>query len=104
MASGRSARRTTGALLGALALAGAALAGGIARGATPVSGFISGQVVSVKAGSFVVKDSFGSVADSTVTVGASSSIIEQLSASRRALTSGACVVANGEKASSGAID
>lgn len=89
-------------LAAALAIAG--LAAGTAAAATPVSGFVSGQVVSVKSGSFVLKDAFGAVADSTVSLSRSSAIVEQLAASRSDLKAGACVTANGEKASDGTVD
>jgi len=90
-------------LVSGLALAGFALAAGLALAASPVSGSISGQVVSVKGTSFVVKDAAGPVADSTVSLAGSSSIIEQVSADRSALTKGACVTATGSKSSSGAV-
>jgi Domain of unknown function (DUF5666) len=93
-----------GSLLSGFALAALALLTGAALGATPVSGFVSGQVVSVKGGSFVVKDSFGAVSDSTISLSGSSTIIEQVSATRSALKDGVCVMANGAKASSGAVD
>jgi len=93
-----------GPLVTGLALIGFALGAGLALAAAPVSGFVSGQVVSVKTGSFVVKNSFGSVADSTVSLSGSSSIIEQVSAKISALTKGACVMANGAKTSSGAVE
>jgi hypothetical protein len=65
-------------------------------GATPISGFLSGQVVSVKGATFVLKNTFGSVTNSTVSVTGSSRIIEQLTATRSDLTAGACVTANGQ--------
>lgn len=95
------ARRT---LILALATATALALGAGLAAAAPVSGFVVGQVVSVKGSSFVVKDSFGSVGDSTVTLGGKSSIVEQVSATTSDLKDGACVVANGQRASSGAVD
>jgi hypothetical protein len=93
-----------GPLLSGFALVAVGFAASAALAATPVSGFVSGQVVSVKGASFVVKNSFGSVADSTVSLAGSSSIIEQVSATRSALKLGACVMASGAKASSGAVE
>jgi hypothetical protein len=85
-------------------LAAAALSSASALAASPVSGFIVGQVISLKPGSFVVKSSFGSVGDSTVTLGSGSTVIEQLTASRSDLKLGACVVADGQSASGGAVE
>ncbi len=82
------------------------LAAGAASAATPVvTGFVSGQITSVKGAQFVVKDSFGAVADSTVSLAHSGTVTERLTVSRSDLTVGACVTANGERATSGsAID
>jgi hypothetical protein len=70
----------------------------------PISGFVSGQVVSTKDGSFVLKDTFGPVAESTVAVPKTSSIIEQVSAARSDLKVGTCVFASGQKASNGTVN
>ena len=89
-----------------LALAGAVLVVAGASAATPVvTGFVSGQVTSVKGAQFVVKDSFGAVAESTVSLANSGTVTERLTADHSDLTVGACVMANGEKATTGgAID
>lgn len=76
----------------------------MALAASPVTGFISGQVVSSSGSSFVVRNSFGVSGDSTVKLGSSTSIVEQVTASRSDLKAGVCVVANGQRASSGAVD
>jgi hypothetical protein len=89
-------------LLGAL-LALFVTAGG-ASAANPVSGFVVGQVTAVKKAGFVVKSSFGSVGNSTVTLASGSSIVEQVTATRADLKPGICVVANGQRSSSGAVE
>jgi hypothetical protein len=89
-----------------LALTAAALGVAAASAATPVvTGFVSGQIKSVKGAQFVVKDSFGAVAESTVSLANSGTVTERLTASNSDLTLGACVMANGQKATTGnAID
>lgn len=87
-----------------LAIVGTAASADLSAAPARVSGFVSGQVVSVKGAGFVVKSSFGAVADSTVSVTGASVITEQLSSTRSALVRGVCVTANGQKAASGAID
>ena len=87
-----------GLVLGALAT------GSVAFAASPVSGFISGQIVSVKGTSFVVKNSFGTVGDSTVSLTGSSVLVKQSSAPRSELMTGTCVTAVGQQATSGAVD
>ena len=88
----------TGSVVAALAT------GSVALAATPVSGFISGQIVSVKGSSFVIKNSFGNVGDSTVSLTDSSVLVKQSSAARSDLKAGNCVTAIGQKATSGAVD
>lgn len=101
-------RTTLRQLLGPLPLTGSVLAalatGSVALAATPVSGFISGQIVSVKGTSFVVKNSFGTVGDSTVSLTGSSLLVKQSSATRSDLKTGVCVTATGQKATSGTVD
>ena len=89
-----------------LALASAVLGAGVASAASPgVTGFVSGQITSVKSPQFVVKDTFGAVAESTISLAASGTVTERLTASHSDLKVGACVMANGEKATTGsAID
>jgi hypothetical protein len=77
---------------------------GVALAASPVTGFVSGQVTSVTDGHFAVKASFGPITSSTVSLGATSSIIQTVTVARSALKDGTCVVANGTKTSSGVID
>ena len=88
----------TGCVLTALATGSAALA------ASPISGFVSGQIVSVKGSSFVVKNSFGTVGESTISLAGSSVIVKQSSAARSDLKTGTCVTAMGEQSTTGAVD
>jgi hypothetical protein len=103
MRPARFVRRGVTSVAG-LSFAAFALTAGVAFAASPVSGFVSGQILSVKGASFVVKNEFGSVADSTVSVTGSSSILEQVAAAKSAVTTGACVTAMGTKASDGTVD
>jgi hypothetical protein len=75
----------------------------LALAATPVSGSISGEIVSTDGNSFVVRSSFGTAGDSTVSLVPSSVVAEQLSATVADLKRGACLTANGQKSTSGEV-
>jgi hypothetical protein len=91
-------------LVGSLMAAGAALTAEVALAAAPASGFVLGQIQSVSAKTFVLKDSDGSVATSRVLLQSSTNVTEQLTATRAELSKGECVTAMGTKASSGTVE
>lgn len=87
-----------------LVTAAAALTAGVAVAATPVSGFVVGQIQSVSGKTFVLEDSDGSVSASKVLLTKSTDVTEQLTATRSQLGKGECVTAMGTKASDGTVE
>jgi hypothetical protein len=85
-------------------LAAFATGSSLALAASPVSGFVSGQVVSVKGTTFVVKNSFGTVGNSTVLLTGSTDLVKQVAARESDVKVGACVTAVGQRPSSGAVE
>ena len=83
--------------LAALVLAGAGAA------ASPVTGSISGPVVSVKGSAFTITSSLSPTGKSTVSVGKSTTITAQETLTQSALKTGLCAMANGQKNSKGVV-
>jgi hypothetical protein len=91
----RAARACLAALT--VAGAGAALTTGVASGAAPVQGSISGPVTSVKGKTFSVKTTLSPTGSSKVTVGSKTTITEQVTVKQSDLKTGICVMAVGTK-------
>ena len=85
--------------LGLLAL----VCAGLAAAANPVTGSVFGPVTSVSGSTFKVQTTQSPTGVSTVTVGSATVIDEQVAGTRGELKVGACVTANGQKGSKGAI-
>jgi len=83
-------------------VAACALAG-VASAASPVSGSISGPVVSVKGSTFVVTTSLSPTGKSTVSVSKSTTITTQETLGQSALKVGGCAMASGQKSSKGVV-
>ena len=84
-----------------LACAAATAAGAAAAG--PVSGSVSGPVVSVKGSAFTLTTKLSPTGKSKVSVSKSTVITTQETLSRSALTKGACVAATGQRNSKGVV-
>ncbi len=88
-------RRPALALAGALAFLGAYA--GVASGATPVTGFVSGMISSVSGSTFTVSTAISPTGRSKVVVGSKTAISEQEPGTRSDVKKGVCVTANGTK-------
>ncbi len=97
----RMSKRTIG--LGTCLLAAALVLTGVAAAASPVSGSISGPVVSVKGSTFTVTTSLSPTGKSTVSVGKATVITAQQTLTRSALKTGVCAMATGQKNSKGVV-
>jgi hypothetical protein len=76
---------------------------GVASAAAPVTGSISGPVVSVKGSTFTVTTSLSPTGKSAVTVSKSTTIITQETVALSALKAGDCAMATGQKNSKGVV-
>ena len=94
-------KRTIG--IGSCLLAAALVLTGVAAAATPVSGSISGPVVSVKGSTFTVTTSLSPTGKATVSVGKSAVVTAQETLTRSALKTGLCAMATGQKNSKGVV-
>jgi len=94
-------KRTFG--IGTCLLAAALVLTGVAAAASPVSGSISGPVVSVKGSTFTVTTSLSPTGKATVSVGKSAVITAQETLTRGALKTGLCAMATGQKNSKGVV-
>ena len=94
-------KRTFG--IGSCLLAAALVLTGVAAAASPVSGSISGPVVSVKGSTFTVTTSLSPTGKSTVSVGKSAVITAQETLTQSALETGLCAMATGQKNSKGVV-
>jgi Domain of unknown function (DUF5666) len=90
-------------LIGSSVVAAACLLTGAASAAAPVSGSISGPVVSVKGSTFTVTTTLSPTGKSTVSVGKATTITAQETLTSSALKAGACVMASGQKNSKGVV-
>jgi hypothetical protein len=94
-------KRTIG--IGSCLLAAALVLTGVAAAASPVSGSISGPVVSVKGSTFTVTTSLSPTGKATVSVGKSAVVTAQETLTRSALKTGLCAMATGQKNSKGVV-
>ena len=84
-------KRTFG--VGSCLVAAALVLTGVAAAASPVSGSISGPVVSVKGSTFTVTTSLSPTGKSTVSLGKSAVITAQETLTQSALKTGLCAMA-----------
>ena len=94
-------KRTFG--IGSCLVAAALVLTGVAAAASPVSGSISGPVVSVKGSTFTVTTSLSPTGKATVSVGKSTVITAQETLTQSALKTGLCAMASGQKNSKGVV-
>lgn len=94
----RPMRRRRSVLVLAAALCGfVALGADVATGASPVSGFVSGMITSVKGSTFTVSTTVSPTGKSKVSVGSKTTIVEQEPGTRSDVKKGVCAMATGTK-------
>ena len=99
------ARRGTKRIVaGVIAVLGAvALGTGLAAAATPVSGSVAGPVTLVKGNTFKLTTTLSPTGSSTVAVGSTTVITDQVVVPHGALKKGTCVMATGKKNAKGVV-